>query len=266
MSAAHHHLDDETLNAVLDGEATDDHRVDASGCPECAARLARLGHVATALGAPVSPSDADRRRAAIAAAVAAHDAGVTAPPPLHLRRRRRVSPGWAAAAAVVLAGALAVPLVDGLGGNDEGREAATAGDRDITAAGGSVDEEGALADQQATPEASGGGNQLGEIDLADLDELAATIDRDRPSRDTPAAARSEAVRPYEQAADPVCEEVARQRDPSLQALAFAAQGSVTGRPAVVLAFEVTAPGTPSTIRLLVLAQDNCTELGTASAE
>ena len=260
MPAAHHHLDDETLNAVLDGEATDEQGADASRCPECAARLARLGQVAAVLGAPVSPSDAHRRRAALAAALAAHDAGVTAPSSLDLRRRRRLSPGWAAAAAVVLAGALAVPLVDGLGRNDENREAATAGDRDTTSVGGSAAEDDALADQSAMPGTFSAPPHLGEIDLAGLDELAATIDRDPPSRDAPAAASPEAARPYEQAGDPACEEAARRRDPSLQGLAFAGEGTVTGRPAVVLAFEVAPPGTRPTIRLLVLAIDDCTEL------
>ena len=263
MPAAHHHLDDETLNAVLDGEATSDQGADAARCPECAARLARLGQVATALGAPVSPSHAHRRRAALDAALAAHDAGVTAPSSLDLRRRR--SPGWAAAAAVVLAGALAVPLVDNLGGNDEGRQQATAGDRDTTSVDGSAAEDGALADQRAMPETFAAPPHLGEIDLADLDELAATIDRDLPGRDPAAASGPETAPLQEQAADPACEVAARRRDPSLQALAYAAQGTVTGRPAMVLAFEVTPPATPPTVRLLVLAIDDCTELASASA-
>ena len=264
MSAAHHHLDDETLNAVLDGEATDDQRADASRCPECAARLARLGQVATALGAPVSSSDPDRRRAALDAARAAHDAGVTAPPPLDLRRRR-LSPGWAAAAAVILAGALAVPLVDGLGRNDQGREAATAGGQDTTSAGGSVAEDGALADQDAMPEASPTPPHLGEIDLAGLKELAATIDRDLASPDPAAASSPEAARLQEQAADPACEDAARRRDPSLQGMAYAGEATFAGRPAVVLAFEIASAGAPPTVRLLVLATDDCTQLGSATA-
>ena len=260
MPAAHHHLDDETLNAVLDGEATDGQRADAARCPECAARLARLGRVATALGAPVSPSDAHRRRAALDAALAAHDAGVTAPSSLDVRRRRRLSPGWAAAAAVVLAGALAVPLVDGLGRNDEGRQQATVGDRDTTAAGGSAAEDDALADQSAMPETFAAPPHLGEIDLAGLDELAATIDRGLPGRVPAAASGPEAAQRQELAADPACEEAARRRDPSLQRLAYAGEGTVAGRPAAVLAFEVAPAGAPPTVRLLVLATDDCTQL------
>ena len=255
MPSAHHHLDDETLNAVLDGEATDDQRADASRCPECAARLARLGQVATALGAPVSSSDPDRRRAALDAALAAHDAGVIAPPPLELRRRRRVSPGWAAAAAVILAGALAVPLVDGLGRNDQDREAATAGDTEAAQS----DETGAPGVDQVAP-------LSGEIDLTDLDQLAASIARGMPQYDAsdpaPVAGRTEADAT---AREQSCEQAARQRGPSLQRLAYAGEGTVAGRPAVVLGFEVTPPGAPPTIRLLVLALDDCTELGSATA-
>lgn len=267
MPAAHHHLDDETLNAVLDGEATDTQRADASRCPRCTARLARLGQVSTALGAPVSPSDPDRRRAALDAALAAHDAGIgiAAPPSLELRRHRRMSPGWAAAAAVVLAGALAVPLVDGLGGNDQDREAATTGDRD-TSAGGSVTEEDALADQDAMPEASAARPHLGEIDLAGLDELAATIVRDGPrylsSDPAPATGRTEADAA---ALEQSCEPAARRRDPSLQWLVYAGEGTVAGRPAVVLGFEVATAGAPPSVRVLVLASDDCTELGSAAA-
>lgn len=266
MPAAHHHLDDETLNAVLDGEATSDQRADAARCPECAARLARLGQVATELGAPVSPSDPDRRRAALDAALAAHDAGVTAPSSLDVRRRR-LSSGWAAAAAVVLAGALAVPLVDGLGGNDQGREAATAGDRESTAAGGSVAEDGSLADQDAMPEASPAPPHLGEIDLAGLEELAASIARGVPqplSSDpgpAPAASRTEADAG---ALEQSCEPAARRRDPSLQRLVYAGEGTVTGRPAVVLGFAVAPAGAPPSVRVLVLASDDCTELGSAA--
>ena len=260
MPAAHHHLDDETLNAVLDGEATDDQQADASRCPECAARLVRLGQVSTALGAPVSPPDPDRRRTALDAALAALDAGVTAPPSLELRRRRRVSPGWAAAAAVVLAGALAVPLVDGLGGEDQGREAATDGDRD-TSASGSVTEEDALADQGAMPEAAAAPPHLGEIDLDELDELAASIARDvsqyLSSDPAPAAGRTEADGAV---LEQSCEPAARQRDPSFRRLVYAGEGTVAGRPAVVLGFDVTPSGVPPTIRLLVLARDDCTQL------
>lgn len=260
----HRHLDDETLNAVLDGEATEEERVDASACTECSARLVRLVQVATALGTRVPPSDAPRRRAAIDAALAAQDSDVAAPTPLDSRRRRRVSPGWAAAVAVVLAGALAVPLVDDLGGRGQPQEAATADDTtadtgdagEATSSGGSAaeEEEAALSNGRLAPSGFGTPPHLGEVDLEGLDELAASIPAARPA---PGAAQTAAT-------EQPCEEPARRRDPSLQRLAYAAEGTVAGRPVVVLAFEVAPPGAPPAIRLVVLTTDGCAQLGSAS--
>ncbi|CAN5208093.1 hypothetical protein BH24ACT1_BH24ACT1_04200 [soil metagenome] len=255
MPSAHRHFDDETLNAILDGEATEEERAAASGCTDCSARLVRLGHVAAALGTPVSPSDPQRRRAAVDAALEAQDPGVTAPTPLNARRGWRMAPGWAAAAAVVLAGALAVPLVNNLGGNDQSQETATAGD--TTAADRSVaEDEAALSEENTASGASGARPDLGEIDLSGLDELAVSITRNPQAQS--------ATRPAEEKQP--CERASRQRNPSLRRLAYAAEGTIAGRPAVVLAFEVAPAGAPSAVRLLVLVRDDCRELASASAD
>lgn len=287
----HRHLDDDVLNAVLDGEASTEERAEAAACDACSARLDRLRLVARALAAPVPSPDATRRRAAIDAALRA---GEPEPARLELRRRRwRVSPAWAAAAAVVAAGALAVPLVNDLAGRGQGQDQATVARDAADASAGDVADgpraEESLADQQAVPadedatlapSAAAATRDLGVIDLGELDELAASIERDLqqgpaldfsaptapggaeaappPARDEPGGDRAAAARQS-------CEDAARRRDVGLGPVAYAAGATVDGRPAVVLAFEAPPPDGSPAIRLLVLAADGCVELGAASS-
>jgi hypothetical protein len=277
MPADHRHLDDETLTAVLDGEASPEECADAAGCGACSTRLDRLGQVALALAAPTPPPHDDRRRATIDAAVRAGEPEVAPPTALASRRPRRVSPAWAVAAAVIASGALAIPLVDDLGGRNQNQERVAAGDVTDSSSG------EALADQRALP---GGGDagvaptpaserNLGSIDLNGLDELAASLRADVQQNQpldlsAPGAApTAEAARPdaedesagvgRTQGMQP-CEEPARRRDRTLGPVTYAAQATFDGRPAVVLAFEVTPPEAPASIRLLVLAADGCDEI------
>jgi hypothetical protein len=284
----HRHLDDEALNAVLDGEASEEERAEAAACANCSARLDRLRLVAAALAAPGPSPDATRRRVAIDAALRAGEPVAAALP--FRRRRWPVSPAWAAAAAVVAAGALAVPLVDDLAGRGQGRDQATAARDTAEQSAGDVANatpgKGFLADQEASPTDEDGRSgrsapaaprDLGVIGLSDLDELAASIERDL-QRDPPLelttpgpAPAAEAARPEggeesgasrAAAAGERCEDAARGRDDALGPVLYTAQATVDGRPAVVLAFEA---GAPPTIRLLVLATDGCAELGSASS-
>jgi hypothetical protein len=286
----HRHLDDEALNAVLDGEASEEERAGAAACADCSARLDRLRLVAAALAAPGPSPDATRRRAAIDAALRAGEPVAAALP--FRRRRWPVSPAWAVAAAVVAAGALAVPLVDDLAGRGQGRDQATAARDTAEQSAGDVADatpgEEFLADQEASPtdedgrsgrSAAAAAHDLGAIDLADLDELTASIQR-QPQQDPPrdlsapgAAPAAEAARPdagesggdRATAGTQPCEDAARQRDGALGPVTYAAGATVDGRPAVVLAFEALPPDAPPALRLLVLAADGCAELGSASS-
>lgn len=284
-ASPHRHLDDESLNAVLDDEATPEERAGAADCGECSVRLDRLRLVAQAIGAPTPAPDAGRRQAMIDAARRAGEPDVAPPPALVSRRRWRGAPAWAAAAAVIVAGALALPLVGDLGRDTQVQERATAGDAgntDESSAGGAVaDEQAPLgpgvfqADQDAEVGGRAGVNDLGDIDLNGLDELAASLrqdlqqsqplDRAGPgAAPTAEAARPDAedqsvgVRPPQKLQP--CEEPARRRDGGLGPVLYAAEATVEGSPAVVLAFEVTSAESPSSLRLLVFAADTCDEI------
>ncbi len=274
----HRHLDDETLNAVLDGEASPEEGTDAAGCGQCSARLRRLAEVAEAVATSIPSPDAARRRAMIDVALQAGKPDVADPPILASRRRQRVAPAWLAAAAVIAVGALAVPLLDDLGGLDQAEEQATVADApdDTDTDGASGD--AALADQQAKPGEERSGGNLGAIDVNSLDELSASLGQDYAQRQpldlsAPGAApAAEAARPDAEdqpgGADggelgQPCAEAARQRDGSLREVIYTAEATVDGRPAIVLAFEVTSTGAPPSLRLLLLAVDDCAELGSA---
>lgn len=257
----HRHLDDEALNAVLDGEATEEQAALASACTLCSARLHRLEQVARALAAPTAPSDGQRRRAAIAAARRAAEPPPAVPTPLAPRRRRRISPAWAAAAAVV-AGALAVPLlVDGPAG--ERQDLATSGESAEDSAGGDTTGDRYLAPGRAgAPTAAAGLEHLGEVEQAGLDELAASIERRPLSADQRSEGAEGALAPPG-VADAPCQQAARRNDPSLGPLVYAAEATFSGRPAVVLAFTGADPGGPRSVRVVALDSDSCAELASA---
>ncbi len=64
-----HHLDDESLSAAYDGEATPADQAHLTTCPHCQAALGLLDAVAREIGAPVAPRSPEAINAAIARAV-----------------------------------------------------------------------------------------------------------------------------------------------------------------------------------------------------
>ncbi|MGI8982984.1 MAG: hypothetical protein ACR2HM_00365 [Acidimicrobiales bacterium] len=282
---SHRHLDDEELNAVHDGEADDADVASTAACSTCTTRLDRFRAVAGAVAVPPAGPDADRRRSAIASAVASSvgsavrsaDAPEVVPFAVSARRRRPWSPAWAAAAAVVLAGALAVPLIRtqlNSQGSDEQTLAESSAD--------DADGESCPACSPTAPDAALASGDLGEIDLGRLDELAASLgigdlgDRDTTSAlagggtgaTVPGAETSPDRR--ESARDlapetPDCQAAARQRQGDLGPLLFVGQGQVEGRAALVLTFAAQPAGATSSIRLLVLDAGTCNQLGSTTS-
>jgi hypothetical protein len=63
------HLDDETLSAAIDGEATDAEQAHVTACPVCQQRAEAFRTVARAVGGPVPPRQAAEVDAAIQAAL-----------------------------------------------------------------------------------------------------------------------------------------------------------------------------------------------------
>src|SRR4051794_27174855 len=116
------HFDDETLSALLDGDAAPDVAQHVRECDACSRRVGWLGAAADLVAAPVTPPDGERRDTAIAAALAAagDDVGAAPVTSLAARRRRWLGP-VIAAAAVIVALLVAVPVLTGLGGNGGGR-------------------------------------------------------------------------------------------------------------------------------------------------
>lgn len=270
------HLDDEALNAVLDGEASAGEQDHADSCARCSARLERLRRVAVAVATPVEPADGGRRAAMVAVALGATDAADVGPAPVAghdevvtpiatrrpgRRRPRDRRASWALAAAGVVVLAVAVPL---LGRFQDGSEL----------------QEAAGVAEDSTAQAPILGGDLGDIERDDLNALAGRIERHieqpqvadqmarpeaaAPDRDTPEAPAPEAL--ASGTAGSRCEEMARERDPGLGLLSYVAQARLDGTDAVVLAFRATAGGAPSppTTEVLVLAVEDCTELASAS--
>lgn len=145
MSPGPPHLDDETLSAVLDGEADEADRDHVARCAACRERLDRFDTVRTAVGAPVV-TDTSRVDASVEAALSAWDTSAVVP--INGARRRWHAPpaAWVGVAAVVLALLAAVPLVF-LGGG---------GDDDLAAT--SAETSGKLAERQAESRALRGGS------------------------------------------------------------------------------------------------------------
>src|SRR5687768_2485329 len=103
MSDRNHHLDDEQLSALIDGEVAEPaplhEHLDA--CDVCAARTAHLRAVAARVAEPPPPMVGGDPEAAITAALAVWDAG--RPIALHPARPRRLPPpAWVGVAAAVL--------------------------------------------------------------------------------------------------------------------------------------------------------------------
>lgn len=112
------HPDDETLSALLDGEADAEAQAHAAGCPACRDRLAEFRSVIAAVQAAPSPPPGIRE-AAIRAALREADLGDPQPSTLDAARARRrtarrpplVTLGWVGAAAAFVALLAALPAL-----------------------------------------------------------------------------------------------------------------------------------------------------------
>jgi hypothetical protein len=111
------HPDDETLSALLDGEADQDADAHVAGCSTCGARLAALRAAAAAVGEAPQPPPAVRESAIRAALMdSAADHPVIREHPYRERRSLAIV-GWVAAAAAVIALFVALPALLGGGGS-----------------------------------------------------------------------------------------------------------------------------------------------------
>jgi hypothetical protein len=126
MDANPDHLDDETLSALLDGDAAEaGGRAHLTACDRCSARQAELGAARGALAAaPVEPLDELARRRLVAAAVRAADGAGAAAGADRTRWAQRHRAVIGSAAAVLLAVLVSVPFV--VGGNGTTKQADTA--------------------------------------------------------------------------------------------------------------------------------------------
>ncbi|HVM07644.1 MAG TPA: hypothetical protein VM345_04200 [Acidimicrobiales bacterium] len=123
------HLDDDALNAIIDGEpAGENAGAHVDGCASCAARLDALRAAAAFVATPVAPLSAAISDDLIAGALAALDGRADVVPIDASRRRQRMwmSPRVLSAVAAVAAVLLGVPALltlSGRSGDDSGSQA-----------------------------------------------------------------------------------------------------------------------------------------------
>ncbi len=237
------HLDDEALNAVLDGEGGPADAAHAHACSRCSVRLERFRRVAVAVAVPVESVAPERRRAAVTSAMqlgrqpggtqpggtqpadtltkadgaAASSGNQAAPGDRNVvvvdprRRRRRQAVGWVAAAAGVAALAVAVPLLDPVTGGMSGEDRATRATEESPGAGGSEADTcgacGSVLDRAPTD-----GGDLGTLDRGALDALAQRLGHDLSLPETsnePGQGRLDASPPPEATSSGPTEQAAR---------------------------------------------------------
>lgn len=236
-----HHLTDEVLSAVLDGEATPADARHAGSCAMCGLRLAELQQAASLVGSPVEPVDPTRREAAISAALAAR-AVPLAP--------RRQLPTWAiGAAALVLAVLALVPLVVRSSGDADDDTADSTTAMELRA-----DDTGAAATGGAA-----GPVLLGQLGAVDADALAERVRGAlAPTGGDAAGATSAApaAEATEDAGGPTCVDELAASAPDLGELVATGGAEVGGRQAAVLAYR-SADGR---IRVLAVAVDACDDV------
>ncbi len=214
------HPDDETLNAVLDGEAAPAEAFHAHACSQCSIRLERFRRVAMDVGAPIKSVAIERRREAVtaalragaepgaavarAAAPGAPTGGQAAPHGedvvvLAERRRRGQRLGWIVAAASVAVLAGAVSLLDLIPGGRSSEDRATSLTEQTSGAGGSVADDCGACGAVPAPAPTDGGD-LGTLDREDLDALAQRLARDisqpRTSTESGRATVDQSAQPY----------------------------------------------------------------------
>lgn len=265
-----HHPTDEQLSAALDGHDPGA-SAHAEACEACQERLALLQQVADAL-AVSPPVDELARERAIAAALdipMAEDESIVFAP--RRRRPRRWSPmlgvGVAAVAALIVA-VFVVPSLVG-GGNNGGQtasKASKAGQALDSAQAGVVDggDLGAMSDSQAL--AGIVGSAIG-ANFSATGSAAAGAQNGRAQSTTtaPAAPAAPAMlapasRPLLAGPVPCADAVAKDYSRGLGPLLYTATLSWQGKPAVVLAYEVSPPTDKLGHRVFVLARSTCTLL------
>lgn len=219
-----HHLDDEALSAVLDGEAAPEEAAHAEVCATCGVRLSDLRDASLLVGAPVPPPDPARREATIAAALDAEPAATSTVTSL----RRRLPPAWLAAAAAVIVAVAAVALLP-RGEDDSKQTAASSGAGATTTASESATPDASANSFDATVASPADGGDLGDVASVDLEQsVRDALDRPQVAADLAApsggaaAGRTEAI---------TCD------DPELGALVFHAIGTLDGTPVTVLAYD-----------------------------
>jgi hypothetical protein len=263
MNARDPSHDDELVSAYLDGEATPEEAAVVEGDPALRVRLEQLRGAAEAVGGPVPPPAPSTEDAAIARALAELDeTDETAPvaPPVPMPHRR---PGlrraWLApVAAVVLALAVAVPL---LAGGDGDRDQTTAASDDSAEHG------------EASQGAGGGGSGLESAPQStttlvprDLGRVSTRSELRRRlqgsaeqfasgSQSPPLAADSTKGSAGALTKSESCDAVLRQADPELGTVTDRAVVTYRGTPAVVFGFQVD-DGT----RIVAAATDDCRQL------
>lgn len=261
------HLDDETLSASLDGEATAAELTHLGGCDLCEGRVGELRRAAALIGGPVAAPDHERRDAAIRTAVSAA--------PTVLATRRRMPPAWlAAAAAFIVLAAFAALLVQGSGGGQDDADTA-AGSFDAESERTEESDGGDAASDE--PAATGGGSAAqsapapaaapdpGSAALAgddvgslDGDLLRAVVERRVRAVERDAAADDTATSTT--AAAP-CESELRAVGPPLGSVRFVGRGTLEGAAALLVVFDV--PDEDAVLAFAVSPPD-CTVLRTES--
>lgn len=266
--------DDEIVSAYLDGEATPAERAVVEGDPRLLARAAELRAVATAIGAPVAPTD-DARDRLIAQALTA--TGPVAPVvSIDAARRRRQRIGLAiASAAAVLVALLALPVLLDDGSSDDqtaavesADDAASDGSPDAVDGAapesggddlGALDEEGVAGDDtdDTTPRSTvlttvAGPEVLPVAPPADPDDLGAFATRAEAqlviSESIDAAlAESQELRDtgileYRALTDGACDAAVRAGDDELVGLVYAARFDLAGVPHQVLVYDLIQTG------------------------
>lgn len=248
-----HHLDDEALSAVLDGEARPDEAAHAEACATCSVRLAELRDAALLVGAPVPPPDPARREAAIATALAVEQGATVIP------LRRRTPPRWlgavAAAAAVVMV-VSAVALLPHRAGDDK---ASTAVATTTTAA---TQEATADAFALAAPIETVDGGDLGDVDHIDLRQtISAALDGPQTTAGgAPAAGAAESDSSTGAASGQresfTCDPEVRADNPDLGQLVFHAAGTLAGDAVAVLAYDtIDAAGSVDRVVYVAVVED-----------
>ncbi|HZQ27440.1 MAG TPA: hypothetical protein VFA94_07060 [Acidimicrobiales bacterium] len=266
------HPDDEALSAALDGEDTADVAAAAHAvtCDRCRARLAEFDAVRAAVAAPVAPADQVARARAIAAALDVSGASPAPGDDIGLAPPRRKAaaprPSLLAAAAVLVALAVAVPLLVDRGRSSPSKTSTAASSGASAIDGGdlgsqqdpqallavvrsAVNENGRTAAGAADSSGPFAGNGAASTTTAGAAAAA-------PTTGTPSAA--EARTNKQLVGTPPCQSATRETyGKGLGPLAYTATLTWQGQPAVLLAYRLSPPSGSFQYRAFVVARSSC---------